>query len=266
MTRTSLRHYDVLVVTTSDILAATGLKASKTLTRWHQRGLIPEPTLGPHPSGRGKTSFWPDWVLDRCVRLVALQRDGMSLVDAAAAIEMERLEHVLAEAEAAVDLEDITVRVAEREVPLVDLIALEAGRATADALPGLVSTRTLIRNMRSAHVGATALQLLGAGYNPVALVGAESIEVVPDFVVSHRLAAGPSSFVAIGLLEPLQAVFGKLGRELPTKPTAMPAPWIWSTHDGETTEYAIYPGGPLGFELIRESARVQVPPGSKGGS
>ena len=245
------------MVTTADILSATGLKASKTLTRWHQRGVIPAPTVGLHPSGRGKTSYWPDWVLDRCVRLVELQRSGKSLEEAAVAIEMERLEKILDAAnEAPLGLDDIPVRVGEREVSLGDLVALEVAQATADAMPGLVSVQALVKSLRSARAGDTALALLSGGYNPVAIVGDGQPEVVPDFVVSHRLAAGASPFVVVGLLAPLRAVFTKLGRELPVAPSAIPAPAIWVSESGGRVEYAIYPGGPAGFELIRESARA----------
>jgi len=183
----------------------------------------------------------------------------MTLGEAATAIEMERLEGALRAADAAIDLDEISIRVGDRDVSLGDLIALEVARAASEALSGVVSLQALLARLRSDRAGDIAMSLLGAGYNPVALVGGERVEVVPDFVVSHRLADGPSAFVVVGMLQPLRAVFRKIGRDLPIQPTAMPAPLIWVTNAGDATEYAIYPGGPLGFELIRESARALLP-------
>src|SRR3954465_13674770 len=77
------------MITTTDILEATGLKSGKTLTRWHQRGLIPEPLVRTHPSGRGKIAYWPDWVLDHCVRLVQLQKTGHTLRSASLQLAAE---------------------------------------------------------------------------------------------------------------------------------------------------------------------------------
>lgn len=180
----------------------------------------------------------------------------MTLGEAATAIEMERVEGALAAADSAVDLDEISIRVSDRDVSLGDLTALEVARAAAEALAGVVSLQTLLARLRSDRAGDIAMSLLGAGYNPVALVDSERVEVVPDHVVSHRLTAGPSAFLVVGMLQPLRAAFRKIGRELPIEPTAMPAPRIWVTNAGDATEYAIYPGGPLGFELIRESARA----------
>src|SRR6266852_9113255 len=79
------------MVSSQQILERTGLKSSKTLTRWHQQGFIPQPVVRTHPSGRGKMAYWPDWVLDRCVRIVELQRQGHSLKSAVQTLEMERI-------------------------------------------------------------------------------------------------------------------------------------------------------------------------------
>ena len=77
------------MVTSAEILAGTGLKSGKTLTRWHQQGVIPAPIIGTHPSGRGKISYWPDWVLERCQRIVALQKEGYTPTAAANQIDDE---------------------------------------------------------------------------------------------------------------------------------------------------------------------------------
>ncbi len=61
------------------ILKETGIISAKTLTRWYQRGLIPKPTIGTHPNGRGKMAYWDEWVLERCLRIKQLVQSGESL-------------------------------------------------------------------------------------------------------------------------------------------------------------------------------------------
>jgi hypothetical protein len=53
-----------------------------------------------------------------------------------------------------------------------------------------------------------------------------------------------------------------LGRELPAKPTARPVPRVWARDGDVIVEYDIFLGGPLGFELVRETAKtIGVSPG-----
>src|SRR5688500_16508550 len=99
------------MITSTDILNTTGLKSSNTLTRWHQRGLIPQPLVRTHPSGRGMISYWPDWVLDRCVRIVELQKEGHSLESAARMLQIEQWNRALAQLES--QPESISDRLAE---------------------------------------------------------------------------------------------------------------------------------------------------------
>src|SRR5215213_3199885 len=88
-----------ILITSQDILKATGLKSTKTLTRWHQRGVIPAPLIRTHPSGRGKIAYWPDWVLYRCVRIVLLQKQGHSLVSAARVVHLENRDDIAEDVE-----------------------------------------------------------------------------------------------------------------------------------------------------------------------
>ena len=75
--------------TSAEILKRTGLKSAKTLTRWAKRGIIPVPYIQTHPSGRGKIGYWPDWVLDRCLRIVELRKKGRSLDSALFELELQ---------------------------------------------------------------------------------------------------------------------------------------------------------------------------------
>ncbi|MHB8894152.1 MAG: hypothetical protein ACYC99_03110 [Candidatus Geothermincolia bacterium] len=75
------------MITSKELLAATGIKNAKTLTRWHQAGLIPPPHLGTHPSGRGKIAFWDDAVKNRILRLIDYRAQGLTLEAAARKID-----------------------------------------------------------------------------------------------------------------------------------------------------------------------------------
>jgi hypothetical protein len=82
---------DRAMITSSELLKGAGIKTPKTLTRWHQQGIIPKPRIKTHPSGRGKVAYWPDWVLGKCKRIRQLQKAGYSLKMASEEADRERL-------------------------------------------------------------------------------------------------------------------------------------------------------------------------------
>ena len=80
------------MISSKEILEKTGLKSTKTLTRWHKAGIIPEPMIETHPSGRGKIGYWPDYVLTRCLKIIELRKQGYSLSAAALEAARQRIE------------------------------------------------------------------------------------------------------------------------------------------------------------------------------
>jgi DNA-binding transcriptional MerR regulator len=67
-------------VTSKQILDACEIKSVKTLTRWHQGGLIPPPVVGRMPDGTvGKIGKWQPWVLEHCKTIVEMTRSGRRL-------------------------------------------------------------------------------------------------------------------------------------------------------------------------------------------
>lgn len=250
------------MISTADILRATGLRSSKTLSRWAKAGVIPEPTVGTHPSGRGKTSYWPDWVLDRCIAIRELQKKGHSLRSAAMALELARIEQAVEWATSGPtpeqQLEDTKIDVGDREISLLDVFLVEV-LARLDAAGLELSRTALLRKLRAEGAIATAIQLVHTGYNPVAFCSADSVRVVPDFAVAHRLSnqgAEAQPAVIVPLLPALVSAYEKLGKPLSLPPLAYPAPLIWRTVDRETVQFSIYPGGGLGFEIIHGSERL----------
>lgn len=252
------------MITSKQILEVTGLKSQKTLTRWVNSGIIPKPLIGTHPSGRGKIAYWPDAVLDRCKRIVELQRQGHTLGSALATIEHERMLRLIERTETAPDVSKVLsekkVKLSgEREVDLGSFVAVFVAKEAESVVPDAALRRKLVAAIRAGGVAAQGLQFASAGYNPVCLFDGDQIEVVPDFLVGHRLSEEKPlapAWIVIPLLPPLRKAFSVLGGDLPAQPNARPAPKVWAREGDAIVEYTVYLGGGLGFELIRETAET----------
>jgi hypothetical protein len=264
LTRTSRGHYDVYVITSKQILKATGLKNAKTLARWANRGLIPKPQIGTHPKGKGKIAYWPDWVLEKCRHIVKLQKQGHTLSSAVSTIEHERLLGIFQKVEEAPSLSTV---LSEKKIALaqggeLDLasllhlwIAKEAGNLTSD--PTVL--KRLVSAMRAAGVAAQGIQYLQAGYNPICVFDGQNASVMPDFRIAHVLADDPLSArpsLLVPLLPPLHKAFSTLGLTPPLAPAVRAAPKVQSTEGDAIVEYDIFLVGDSDFELIRETART----------
>ena len=205
-------------------------------------------------------SYWPDWVMDRCLRIVELQKQGHSLESAFRTMELERIERLVEEAasDPTDALDEVTVQFGDRKITLLEAFTLEVMGTARDLLPGVLADKGLYERLKAERVVAMALQLLAAGYNPIALDDGEVARTVPDFLVSHLLAGDSSArpLIVLPLLPALRKAFARLGQELPMEPKAMPAPQIWIQRDNETVECPIYVGGPLGFERIKDMERI----------
>ncbi len=252
------------MITSHDILDQTGIKSAKTLTRWHQRGLIPEPLVRTHPSGRGKVAYWPDWVLDRCRKIVELQREGHSLQSAAQVLSVERMgqniDRVMAERPVSELLAEAKIKLTPtRDGTVLDAFLLAMVGSVGSRLPGATERQQLLVQLRDSDAVDQALNLLRAGYAPVLVYDGDRPEIIPDFLLSWRLSDDPpphTALVVAPLLPNFRKLFPWIDRFVGTSPTAFPAPKIWSREGDAVVEYTYYPAGPIGFELIRETAKV----------
>lgn len=129
-------------INSQDILEKTGLKSAKTLTRWHKRGIIPEPVVRTHPSGRGKMAYWPDCVLERCVKLVELQKEGHTLNSALATIERERINRNLHE------MSYTITRNTPHAVTLLDSLAVQLDGLLGSGGDDAARVRAVVRALR----------------------------------------------------------------------------------------------------------------------
>jgi hypothetical protein len=117
---------------------------------------------------------------------------------------------------------------------------------------------SLAAQLREQNVIDEALGLLHAGYNPVLVFDGKHVRVIADFVLAHELSnfrSAPTVLV-VPTLRPLEKAFSMCGLELPGEPTARPVPAVWARDGDVMVQFDLFLGGPLGFELIRETAKT----------
>jgi DNA-binding transcriptional MerR regulator len=244
------------MVTSSQILKAAGLSA-KTLTRWHQKGIIPRPAISTSPSGRGKMAYWPDWVLNHCQKIVELQRQGHNLHSAALLLEADRVGNLL-KANAALQFgeKEITfqdgVKVNLLDLFLAVILAQLESMATADLI------HVLVPRLRSLKALDTAVRMLADGYSPVLLISGPDVVIVYDVLVSHWLSERPNQaqpLIVLPLLPLLRKVFTSVGRELGFSPKVRPARKLWRDENGSVNEYEYFQDDIYSLEVVRETEK-----------
>ena len=66
-------------VTAADILKLVPI-TRKTLWLWQKKyKFFPNPSKEAHPGGKGIIGYYPDWVLERCIKIYALQKKGYTI-------------------------------------------------------------------------------------------------------------------------------------------------------------------------------------------
>src|SRR5215213_4235969 len=183
-----------ILITSQDILKATGLKSTKTLTRWHQRGVIPAPLIRTHPSGRGKIAYWPDWVLDRCVRIVNLQKEGHSLESAVKVLHLERRNHTYEDVRGYVEsVSDLLAGPQShlglgQEGTLLDAFHQGVLASVEHLLTDPGEREALLIQLKGQDAIAKALNLAQAGYTPILMYDGKHLTIIPDFLLGQRLS------------------------------------------------------------------------------
>jgi hypothetical protein len=87
----------------------------------------------------------------------------------------------------------------------------------------------------------------------------ETIAVIPDFLVGQRLSEHhppATGYYVAPVLPTLLAAFPGLAKLVSAARSAWPAPKVWIKDAGTVMEYLYHPGGPIGFQLIRETGKV----------
>ena len=252
------------MITSTEILEKTGLKSGKTLTRWYKKGIIPEPLIRTHPSGRGKIAYWPDWVLDHCLKIIEFRKQGYTINEAALLLDQERILKIVQSADERsllskllgskkVDLKD------GKKTNLYEIFLSIILKDLKDILTDRNQQLVLIKKFKDQGSLDLALSHLKAGYNPVLFFDGEDLKIIADFVVGHILSFNPITgkpCIVHPLLSSLKRFFKMLGEDVPIGSLAAPAPKIWTKHGDALVEIDIALMGINGFELIRETART----------
>jgi DNA-binding transcriptional MerR regulator len=250
------------MITTEILARKTGLSA-KTLTRWSNRGIIPKPAIRTHPSGRGKIGYWPDSVLDRCLRIVQLRQEGHSVESAVGLLGMEHLNKCLAELDQPTFADILARHKVKRpdgeEVDFLEVFRGAVAGSLKDSVLDRDHHRTILHQLYDddRQLLRDAIELLRVGYHPFLTYDGTTVRIVPDFLLGHPVASeGRSSFSL-----PLRPAFRRFlalfrGEELLPEVRAQAAPKVWVREGDTIVEYALFLGGPRGFQLLRETAQT----------
>ena len=253
------------MITSADILEKTGIKNAKTLTRWHKGGIIPKPMIRTHPSGRGKIAYWPDWVLERCTKIVALQKQGFNLQAALIQLQIKEMNEAIANA---LDKPGWADTLRDKNIELEDGRKFDGFEVVeAIILSGVREIslsediyRVMSDKFQERRLTQTAVDLARGGYNPILIFDGADLGVVPDFLAGHLFSDDTSplkSYFAVPLLSSIQTAFKAIGSpDFIRHPTVSPAPKVWVKQGDLMMEYLIYLSGPRGFEVIKETANT----------
>lgn len=174
-----------MTITSRQLMASLGIKNIKTLTRWYQLQVIPEPAITLHPGGIGRIASWPVWVKKHGRIVKKLLSEGRTLKEVAATFgtNWAAIEARYRRYDFATVSESIGRRNYLRDVydAVYEMVALHLGdirkRLEATSFPPLTS-----------DVLNQALDLMQHGLNPVLILSSKRIVAVPDFVLSLHLA------------------------------------------------------------------------------
>jgi hypothetical protein len=250
------------MITTEILTRKTGLSA-KTLTRWSNRGIIPRPAIRTHPSGRGKIGYWPDAVLDRCLRLVQLRKEGHSMESAIALLGLERLQKRLETIEQP-SFADVLARhkvqgTDGEEVDLLEVFRAAVASNLKDSVLDRDHQTSVLHQLHAddRRLLRTAVELVAGGYDPYLTYDATTVRIEPDFLLGHPAAFPERSAFLLPLRPVLRKFLALFGAEgvIPAS-LVHAAPKVWVNEGDTVVEYVVYRAGPRGFELIRETAQT----------
>ena len=249
------------MITTKELAEKTGLSA-RTLMRWSKEGFIATPVVGTHPSGRGKTSHWPEATLELVQKIQRLRSEGHTARSAAIALRAAQVEEIGSEvARHQARMAEIA-EAGRREIPGPkadgrQLLLSRVVQAAEAISPYGPFVQRLIKAFTRDKTDQ-AFDLLTAGYNPVLIFDGREARVRPDFAISQELVREVRDLrglLVIPLRPPMREVLARLGQQM-VPPRVWPSSKVRVLESDVLTEYAVHDGGPEGFQLVRESAVV----------
>ena len=248
------------LVPSSELCTAAGIKGTKTLTRWHQRRLIPKPTIGTHPNGRGKIAYWPRWVLDRCKKIRHLVDAGKTLKEIACILgndwpaekKKSRKRYRLSEVSPRMDL-------CQAESIFIELV-------TGNFFEFLPTMRQDIRPLSRRlddflvrdEIRDTVIASIDRGCNLILLWDGDEFQIAADFVAGQILADTSEtgkSFVMVPLYRHAITAYEKVRPSAGPKPTLRPRLQVTETKGRTSVELELHRVGEAGYELVEQGAR-----------
>lgn len=248
----------MMKVTSREIMEALGIKNVKTLTRWHQAGVIPEPTVELHPDGNGRIACWPGWVLEHC-RVVKQMLDGgqkikdivgafgcrWQEIEARYPVQTRRNRYNFAEVSQKMDRDRLLMELVESVYKAVakQIVQLRASLVTTSLPPVTMS------------IVAQAVQLIESGQNAVLVLTTEEVVVVPDFLLSLQLTRDYENQQPFFVV-PIYSLLKQIGRQPnPLKePVVKPVGRIRRGRNGKE-QNVILTDSDWGFEIREISDR-----------
>lgn len=224
-------------VTSREIMESLGIKNIKTLTRWHQAGVIPEPTVELHPDGNGRIAYWPSWVLEHCRVVKQMLDEGQKIKDIVGAFGC-RWQEIAAQYSSKDRPQRYNLARVSRSMDrdrlltdLVESIYKAVAKQIVHLRGSLVTTAFPTVTM---SVVVQAVQLIEGGQNAVLVMTTEKIVVVPDFLLSLQLTRDYENQQPF-LVIPIYSLLKQLGPQSnPLKePTVKPVSRIKRSRNGK---------------------------------
>lgn len=224
-------------VTSREIMYALKIKNVKTLTRWYQAGVIPEPSIELHPDGHGTMAYWPSWVLDHCRVIKQMTDAGQTINEVVGtfgknwdAIAARYRVYNFGRVSEKMDRDQLLMNIWNAVDKTVSKhFANIRRRLDTTQFPPV--TRDVVLQ---------ALVLIEKGFNPVLILHPERIVAVPDFLLSLHLASdyqNSDPFLVVPMFSIVMQ--HKLKTKLAKKPTIRPVSRVTRAKNGEAEEAAI---------------------------
>lgn len=247
------------MLSTLEILERTEINSGKTLTRWHQRGLIPPPIIKTHPNGRGKMAFWPVWIVWRIKEVKRLLKNGEPLDKIIALLGTDWL----AEEKKWTRRRRSTKKIVENERKRAarDRFSETAAERVYGFLQAIGVQRPgifckLENQFADLRLIDQAIDLMHKGFNPVAIITGGKVQITTDFMVSQLLTSKDEieAILVLPISVFIHEFYAKVESNLPEKPTIGPALIVIDESETNKEERRFTRTGPIEFNLGRKNS------------
>lgn len=238
------------MLTGPEVLARAGVKNARALARYADQGLIDRPTIGPHPSGRGTTSYYPASTVERIREIRGTRKRGAGRVAALNVTGTRRLDRLV---EFTFSYHDpiytdwdfsVTMTTTNGPTPEEKFACAVAWRTFR-----ITESKDVARRAASAAAARdtyeSAMRCMQEGFAPVLLLRGKDARVVADVTLAEAMDAAGEGTLAI----PLAKVIASIDES--AKVRVRPAGNVHVVEDGIVVECGLSVGGPAGVHVVR---------------